>query len=700
MRLGTHANSLETNTQAESQDFAIGDASVVIEILRNRLYEHKIRTPVQEYISNARDAVREVGKKDGEFIVVIPTALNPTFKIRDFGPGISPERMRDVFIRYGSSTKRGDDKQTGGFGLGCKSWWSYTDSFTIATFINGVKRSYVAHTGVNNQGRLDLISTEITTEKDGTEIQVAVRSGDVNEFRDAVSRAIYFWQDKPTLRGVGDVPTLIKGLRVGEVEIFESRLIPSYIDERWNNEPLAIVDGIPYPINNKLKDGCKNLTGLTRFSKQKAIIYVPTGAVDIAASREQIADSDRTKKALEDIAAVAMKELKSFIDKEFKAVKTPGEYINVFQRLNKAFYIDHGFAKYKDYIISGDHLQSPNFKKVSMTEVHCYGRYGHHKIEKITKNQLVDDHKKVRLESFNELYFLNTKESKAVQNKRIREHFDSGIGRIYIIEQLTDQPTKMPDGSPGPIKPAPATAKADFQTLVNELGIKDFTTLAYTTVQKQARVKVPREKTEFCLHVVDGGKHVYTTLADNEQKWLYVPINKSGQWLRGTTGVYDNPTEELRELAMWLTEVHSQRLCGVAERAFKMIENDKNFKPLSEWLANFKPTKKEIAYAKHEKAKNGELFSILSNITGIKDKKLTAFIQSYKDIEKFDVMPEIFTKKVNELDEIKEFIANDEEVAKLVKRQYSLLLEFAYSYYKPVRQELAFYLNAKYEEEK
>src|SRR5271170_1134690 len=103
MKLQGHSNKLETNvTESENQDFSIGDASVIIDILRNRLYEHKIRTTAQEYICNSRDAMREVGKGN-EFEITVPTRLNPVFKVRDFGPGISPDRMTNVFLKYGAS---------------------------------------------------------------------------------------------------------------------------------------------------------------------------------------------------------------------------------------------------------------------------------------------------------------------------------------------------------------------------------------------------------------------------------------------------------------------------------------------------------------------------------------------------------------------------------------------------------------------
>ena len=64
MKLHGHTNKLETNVEEmESQDFGIGCASTVIEILRNRLYQNKVQTATQEYICNGRDACREAGKK-------------------------------------------------------------------------------------------------------------------------------------------------------------------------------------------------------------------------------------------------------------------------------------------------------------------------------------------------------------------------------------------------------------------------------------------------------------------------------------------------------------------------------------------------------------------------------------------------------------------------------------------------------------
>ena len=125
---------LQTNIQTKSTSFGIGDVSTVIEILRNRLYSNPIQTLVQEYICNARDAMREANTWGKTPLVIgVPNAVNPLFTVRDFGLGLTPDRVEKVFVLYGASTKRDSNNQTGGFGIGAKSAWSYTDSFTVTT---------------------------------------------------------------------------------------------------------------------------------------------------------------------------------------------------------------------------------------------------------------------------------------------------------------------------------------------------------------------------------------------------------------------------------------------------------------------------------------------------------------------------------------------------------------------------------------
>ena len=602
MRMAQHSNKLETNAQVESQNFGIGDASVVIEILRNRLYSHPIRTLVQEYISNARDAMREVGNT-APYDVTIPTRLNPTFKVRDYGPGITPDRMGSVFVNYGSSTKRNTNNQTGGFGIGAKSAWSYTDSFTIVTFVDGVKRSYVAHTGVNNNGRLDLVATEKTTEPNGTEIQIAVKNMDLNAFTSAIYRAIYFWDVRPNLKGTLDPFTATRGTMLGDgLEVIQAEMLPEYIDPSSNNyAAMAVIDGIPYEIGQTLADKV-GISQLREVVRKKAILHFGNGVVEVSASREAIADSKTTVEALSKIVTAATRKAKAHVVAKFKAATTTQDYLKTYHEL-EADFNTQDFAKYRDYQIGNQRIRSELFAKVKFVKASVFNQHGRRSETKVFKDWMKSDkadelkHQNIGLSSYPHLFYVSIDEPAVQQNKRVREYFKD-------ITQDVDMVLVYP-------------LNGDLKTLdqiKTDLNLRDFSALPLPpVVEKEKKAKIKREDAEICLHTFDT-RFTYTTLASNEDEWLYVPVY-DGSW----SGITH---QDAKSLHWYLKETHGIKVCGVADRALKMVQGDKNFTPLKDWLASFKPTDKEVNSVLHDVLKNGELLGIVPKPSDLNDKRL------------------------------------------------------------------------------
>jgi hypothetical protein len=672
MRIQEHSNKLETNVQAETQDFGIGDASVVIEILRNRLYEHKIQTLVQEYICNARDAMRELGKGNN-FEVTVPTMLSPVFKVRDFGPGISPDRMKDVFIKYGSSTKRGDNLQTGGFGIGAKSAWSYTDSFTVTTFIDGTKRVYVAHTGINNNGRLDQVSTVKTNEPNGTEIQVPVGKDDISEFRNAVFRAIYFWKEKPALKGELDVPALVSGYRLGDdLEVIDSKMIPDFVGSyHYGRNMLAVIDGVPYTINDKLFDKCKKLFQLQDLVNRKVILHMGNGVVEVSASRESIADSKLSIAALEKIAVKAIITIKTHLMEEFGKVTSNSEFFDTYKGLSFYFKTDK-YAKHGGYEIDGDTVRSEKLKKIRLTDINNIGRRNR-VTDKINKKEMNQNYSYLSVKNLSDLYFLKNEESAVKVNKRLREYFKAGKNTMILIEPL-------------------AGDMASFDQVVSDLGAKDFLSLTWTEEPKKERQpKVEREKEEFCAHTFDRhNRHEYLTLAGNAQKWFYVEMDGTS-W-----GDYD--PGHLRELSSHLKRVEDgARICGLSSKAVKMIQGDPNFLPLSAWLEKFKPTRKQVAFVKTLVSANSEIMKLVIELKDLKDAFLSDMVQEYKGIGKggTESLPTMLQTRVEMTDELKEFKENDEKLSKILKSKYPMLADLSY-YGHRYHDDIALYINAKH----
>ena len=296
MKLPSEKNStIETSEQFKEASFGIRsiDMGLIIEILRSKMYSDPIATICQEIASNARDANREVGKKNKPIKISLVDSLfrlnEIDLVIEDDGPGISPERMNEIFIYYGASTKRDTNTQTGGYGLGCKTPFAYADTFSVVTRCEGKKYSYQAVIESNRSGKVFLTHTEPTTEGNGTAIIIPVKSQDVRRFSEECYRTTFFWKVKPIYAGLkipDSIPLIIK--EDDRVVIAENSLLYSRAGY------FALVDSIPYHLDY-------NLLNFTSLSKCSIFFKFKTGNLSIAASRESLHYDDKTKKALKDV---------------------------------------------------------------------------------------------------------------------------------------------------------------------------------------------------------------------------------------------------------------------------------------------------------------------------------------------------------------------------------------------------------------
>src|SRR5579872_1250250 len=76
----------------------------VFGVLRNCLFSNKILAVVRETVSNSIDANIEDGKAAEPVRVHLPDFDDLTFKVRDFGNGLSDEDVKETLCNYGCST--------------------------------------------------------------------------------------------------------------------------------------------------------------------------------------------------------------------------------------------------------------------------------------------------------------------------------------------------------------------------------------------------------------------------------------------------------------------------------------------------------------------------------------------------------------------------------------------------------------------
>jgi len=129
----------------------------IMTILRDNIYTDKILAILREYASNAWDAHRMAGKGDLPIHVTLPDEDSPTLIIRDFGPGMSPHEVFNIYTQYGESTKRDTDDAIGMMGVGSKAAFSYSDSFNVTSWNGGIRRIYVAVLDATNEGDMQCL---------------------------------------------------------------------------------------------------------------------------------------------------------------------------------------------------------------------------------------------------------------------------------------------------------------------------------------------------------------------------------------------------------------------------------------------------------------------------------------------------------------------------------------------------------------
>lgn len=119
--------------------FSISNSPEFFKILSTNLYREPIKAMLRETITNAWDAHIAAGKTD----VPIEVHITDEFIIiKDFGKGIPNDLIGTIYGVYGGSTKVSDIAQTGGFGLGCKAPFAYTNTFSIENCYQGTKTIY------------------------------------------------------------------------------------------------------------------------------------------------------------------------------------------------------------------------------------------------------------------------------------------------------------------------------------------------------------------------------------------------------------------------------------------------------------------------------------------------------------------------------------------------------------------------------
>ena len=252
--------SLIVGRTGRSQNFRMASTAEFFHILSSALYSNPKLAFVREILCNANDANKT---RTGKPFKVWLTPIELT--VEDHGSGIPHEKIVDIYCTYGASTKVNDSDQTGGFGLGCKAPFAYTESFAVINKHGGMEVSYF----MNKAGSdgiptcVELSKKPVPKSKTGITVKIPLNPEDFTYFKKVISDIISTANMNAEFRCSPDINTNIEDT-----------------DVHWNK--MEVHNSKSYYFTDK-KTGARftyvHKTVLEEITTSKAHIYVRYGGV-------------------------------------------------------------------------------------------------------------------------------------------------------------------------------------------------------------------------------------------------------------------------------------------------------------------------------------------------------------------------------------------------------------------------------------
>jgi Histidine kinase-, DNA gyrase B-, and HSP90-like ATPase len=308
MRLENVKRDVSSSGTMEVAKATIKATPKIFDMFANDTYANKPVAIMRELVANGVDAHVAAGRADRPVEVHLPTELEPTCRIRDFGTGMSHDFVMGPFMAYtDGSTKDKNDDAIGGFGIGSKSPFAYVDQFTLRVVHQGVLSVYTMFKDEDGIPAIGLQAQTTTDEPNGVEVSFPVEDEDMLTFREAAQEALQYFQPLP----------LVPNGTVYSPEY-------TYVGNSWAMRPKAgelgvIMGGVRYPCaKNSLTWAVQNDKEIAPLLGYGLDITLPIGSCGVAMSREQLSyvpkTSESISKALHGILEDVVKTFANYFD--------------------------------------------------------------------------------------------------------------------------------------------------------------------------------------------------------------------------------------------------------------------------------------------------------------------------------------------------------------------------------------------------
>lgn len=346
--------------------------------LSDKMYNQKELAVVREYSTNAADATIKNGGKLNDIQVTLPTYEDLVFKIRDFGEGLTEEKISDVYCVLGASDKRNTNLYNGMFGYGCKAGFAHADSFTVTSWVNGEKTVYQCVKGDTKKPHSAYrLSRCQSDEPSGIEIAIPVKQSSMWTFHQVAAQFYKYWPVLPTINRLEpSYQTQIESYRA---------TVPSLKGEGWEIRPsngnsargVAYMGYVAYPIDwdvlyHKMSLNQQKRVLFDILKSNNLTLFFNIGDVSFVNNREGLEYTDETMTTVMNRIEGIFSKIKDVIQEKFDPAPNIWEAKKIYNSIFGSGIIELEKGESDDGLVERIRILDGNLMKLEQTFANCF----------------------------------------------------------------------------------------------------------------------------------------------------------------------------------------------------------------------------------------------------------------------------------------------------------------------------------------